>query len=109
MTKHQKKFKLKAGDPIIVISGKNKNKTGIISEMLREKDRAIISGINMVKKHNKAQHGGIIEKPASIHISNIAYYHEETGAAKIGYKIHEGKKVRFLKANDHIIGDNHGK
>ena len=72
-----KKFKLRKGDEVIVLSGKDKGKTGKIIKMLPKKDKAIVSEINKVKKNQKPdnnQPGGITEKEMPIHISNLSYY-----------------------------------
>ena len=82
-----KKFKLKKGDEVIVITGKDKGKTGKIIKMLPQKDKAIVSELNKYKKHQKPdnnQAGGIVDKEMPIHISNLAFYDP---ALKKGVKI----------------------
>ena len=100
--------KIKKDDEIIVIAGKDKGKRGSITKMLEE--RVFVSGINMVKKHTKGnpqmgQPGGIIEKEASIHISNIAIYNGSGNKAdRVGIKtLEDGKKVRIFKSTGEEI------
>ncbi len=101
------KFKLKKGDEIIVITGKDKGKTGKIVKMLPKNNKAIVADINKVKKNQKPdnnQAGGIIEKDMPIHISNIAYYDTSSKkAVKIGYKFENNKKVRINKITGKVI------
>lgn len=105
----QKKIKIKKGDEVIVIAGKDKGKKGSVLSVVRETDRVLVAGINMIKKHQKPDRtspGGIISKEASLHISNIALLDPKEGkATRIGYKILEdGKKVRIAKLSGEIIG-----
>lgn len=104
------KLKIKKGDNVIVTTG-NKNikgKTGEVIEVIREKNRAIVAGLNIVKKHVKPSaanpQGGIVEKEASIHISNLALVDPKTGkATRVGYKMDGDKKVRFAKKSGEIL------
>ena len=93
------KIKLKKGDEVIVLTGKDKGKTGKIIKMLPKKFKAIVSDLNKVKKNQKPdnnQPGGIIEKEMPIHISNLSYYDSALKkGVKIGYKIEKDKKIRF--------------
>ena len=97
--------KIKREDEVIVITGKDKGKRGTVSRLLG-KDRIIVAGVNMVKRHTKAnpnagQPGGIIEKEASLHVSNIAIFNAETNkAARVGIAVSdEGDKKRIFKSN----------
>ena len=96
-----KKFKLKKGDEVIVLAGKDKGKKGKIIKMLPKKNKAIVSEINKVKKNQKPdnnQPGGIIEKEMPIHVSNLSFYDPELKKGiKIGYKLEKSKKVRINK------------
>ena len=96
-----RKFKLKKGDNVLVLTGKDKGKQGKIIKMLPKKDKAIVSDINKYKKNTKPdnnQPGGIIEKEMPIHISNLAYFDGSLNKAiKIGYTIKNNKKVRIKK------------
>ena len=95
------KFKLKKGDEVIVLAGKDKGKTGKIIKMIPKEMKAIVSEINKVKKNQKPdnnQPGGIIEKEMPLHISNLSFYDTVSKkAAKIGYKINNNKKTRVNK------------
>ena len=94
-----KKFKIKTGDTVIVITGKDKGKTGNVISVSKSDDRAIVEGINIVKRHRKATQespGKIEEKEASIHISNIAHLDPESGkATRIKYEFKDGVKKRL--------------
>jgi len=105
-----KKFKIKKGDEVIVIAGKDKGKKGIVSKIITKKDRVLIDGINIVKKHKRSPNPenkkpSIVEEPAPLHISNIMYFCSKCNkGVKIGYKeTEEGKKVRFCKKCETII------
>ncbi len=96
------KMKLKKGDEVIVLTGKDKGKTGKISKMKPSVNKAIVSGINKVKKHKKPdnnQAGGIVEQEMPIHISNLAYYDNSSKkGVRIGFKIiNKDKKTRINK------------
>ena len=102
------KQKLKKGDKVIVVTGKDFGKTGEILKMFPKENRVIVAGVAIYKKHQKPTRtsaGGIIEKEAKIQISNIAYLDpKENVATKVGFKILEnGKKVRFAKKSGEII------
>ena len=96
-----KKFKLKKGDDVVVLTGKDKGKTGKIIKMLPKDEKAIVSEINRVKKNQKPdnnQPGGIVDKEMPIHISNISLFDVTSKKpVKIGYKINNNKKVRVNK------------
>ncbi|QJC30459.1 50S ribosomal protein L24 [Enterobacteriaceae endosymbiont of Neohaemonia nigricornis] len=100
--------KLHVNDMVIILTGKDKGKKGCIISF-KKKQYVIVKGINLVKKHNKpnpknSSAGGIIIKEAYIHISNIAILNIKTGKPdRIGFKISQGKKVRYLKSNNEII------
>ena len=97
------KFKLKKGDEVIVLTGKDKGKTGKIVKMLPKKLKAIVSEINRVKKNQKPdnnQPGGIIDKEMPIHISNLSFYdRDQNKGIKVGFKIINNKKVRINKSS----------
>lgn len=99
------KRKIKKSDQVVVISGRNRGKTGKVIRLLQD-GRALVSGVHMVKKHVKPNPqagiaGGIIEKESPIHISNIALLNPETGKPdRVGYAIDEnGRKIRVFKSN----------
>tara|TARA_B100000575_G_C22934961_1_gene541585 strand:- start:392 stop:706 length:315 start_codon:yes stop_codon:yes gene_type:complete len=95
------KFKLKKGDEVIVLAGKDKGKKGKIIKMLPKKHKAIVSDLNKVKKNQKPdnnQAGGIIEKEMPIHISNLSFFDATKGKGiRIGYKFNKEKKIRINK------------
>ena len=97
------KFKLKKGDEVIVLAGKDKGKTGKIIKMVPKQMKAIVSEINKVKKNQKPdnnQPGGIIDKEMPIHISNLSFYDPELKKGiRIGYKIDKSKKARINKSS----------
>ena len=101
------KFKLRKGDEVIVLTGKDKGKTGKIVKMIPKQMKAIVSEINKVKKNQKPdnnQSGGIIEKDMPIHISNLAFYDSVSKkGVRIGFKIVSDKKIRFNKKTDKDI------
>ena len=101
--------KIRRDDEVIVIAGRDKGKRGKVSRALQN-DRLIVSGINMAKRHTKPNPmkgaaGGIVEKEASIHISNVAIYNSATNKAdRVGVKVLEdGSKVRIYKSNQETI------
>ena len=102
------KIKLKKGDEVIVLAGKDKGKTGKIIKVESLNYKAVVSGINKVKKHNKPdkdQAGGIVEKEMPIHISNLSYYDSALKkGVKIGFKFTDkNKKIRFNKQNQKAV------
>ena len=97
------KLKLKKGDEVIVLTGKDKGKTGKIVKIIPSAMKAIVSEINRVKKNQKPdnnQPGGIVDKEMPIHISNLSFYDVSLKkAVKIGYKFSGDKKIRFNKSS----------
>ena len=97
------KIKIKKGDEVIVLTGKDKGKTGKIVKMFPKKMKAIVSELNKVKKNQKPdnnQPGGIIDKEMPLHISNLSFYDpEQKKGVRLGYKIINNKKVRFNKSS----------
>ncbi len=100
------KLKIKSGDTVTVISGDHKGSEGKVLRVDREKNKAIVEGVNMVKKHEKPSannpQGGIVEKEAPIHISNLSLM-ENGEAVRVGFEIKDGKKVRVSKKTGEII------
>ena len=96
-------LKIKKGDHVIVVSGRDKGKHGEVVEMRPDENRAIVRGVNVVRRHQRqtaSQEGGIISKEAPIHLSNIAYVGKDGKPTRIGFKIHaDGKKVRIAKSS----------
>ncbi len=101
--------KFKVNDEILIISGKDKGKIGIIKKVFLNKNKVIINGLNMVYKHKKSIPskniiGGIIKKESCIHISNISHFCIKTNKrSRIGFCFIKGKKFRYLKLNKIII------
>ena len=95
------KFKIKKGDQVIVITGRDKGKKGEVLEVLRSVSRIRVQGINMVKRHRRATQndpGGIISMEAPLHISNVAHVDPDSGAAtRVGFEVKNGVKVRVAK------------
>ena len=103
----QKKLKIKKGDEVIVLAGKDKGKKGSVLSVIRESDRIVVAGVNMIKRHqrpDKASGGGIVSKEASLHISNVALLDPKDGkATRVGYKIDGDKKVRIARrSGEHL-------
>lgn len=100
------KFKIKVGDTVKVIAGDNKGSEGKVLQILREKNRAVVEGVNLVSKHTKpsAQNpqGGIVKKEASIHISNLGLV-ENGEAVRVGYKVEGDAKTRISKKTKNAI------
>jgi len=101
------KIKIKKGDTVRVITGSHKGTEGTVLSVSRETNKAIVEGVNLVKKHNKpnAQNpqGGITEKEAPIHISNLSLLTSEGKTTRVGFRMEEGNKVRFSKKTDEVI------
>lgn len=101
--------KIRRDDEVIVIAGKDKGKTGKVLKVITGTERVIVEGINIIKKHQRPvpqlqQPGGIVEKEASINVSNVAILNPETGKAdRVGFKFEDGKKVRVFKSNGKTI------
>jgi large subunit ribosomal protein L24 len=102
------KFKVKKGDQVVVLSGKDKGKTGEILKMVTDSQRVFVQGVNMAKRHtapSQAGAGGIVEKEASVHISNISLIDpKDNKATRVGYRsLEDGRKVRYAKRSGEII------
>jgi large subunit ribosomal protein L24 len=103
-----KKFKIKKGDSVIVVSGRDRGKRGEVMRVMRKEDRLVVQGVNMIKRHTRpsAGHpGGIVEKEASIHVSNVAHVDPASSRpTRVGYKVlGDGRKVRFAKRSGEVI------
>lgn len=109
MEKSKKVIKshIKKGDTVVVLSGDSKGETGVVKEVLRKEYRAVVEGVNMVKRHvrpSAEQAGGIVEKEASIHISNLMLVDENGTASRIKRQRNEnGKLVRVSKKTQEVI------
>ena len=101
-----KKFKIKSGDTVKVIAGDHKGSEGKVLRILKDSDRVVVEGVNMVSKHTKPSaanpQGGIVKKEAPLHISNVSLV-ENGEAVRVGYRMEGDKKVRFSKKSDKAI------
>jgi large subunit ribosomal protein L24 len=102
------KLKIKKGDHVVVITGKDKGKKGEVLKVLPAENRAIVKGVAMVRRHQRQtaqQDGGIVSKEAAIHISNLALEDPKDGEpTRVGYKfLKDGRKVRFAKRSGEVI------
>ena len=93
--------RIRKGDKVVVITGRDKGRTGEVIRVMGPEDRALVRGVNMVKRHQRqsaAQEGGIISKEAPIHLSNIAIVGKDGKPTRVGFKIQaDGTKVRIAK------------
>jgi large subunit ribosomal protein L24 len=99
---------VKKGDKVMVISGKDKGKTGVILASFPKKDRVLVEGVNIIKKHSKPSQvnpqGGIINQEAPIHVSNVMPIDPKTGEpTRVGMKNVDGKKVRYAKKSGEVL------
>ena len=100
--------KIRKGDQVVVIAGKDKGKRGKVQKVLAD-GRVLVTGVNIVKKHAKpnpmlGQQGGIVELEAPIQVSNVAIFNAETNKAdRVGFKIEDGKKIRVFKSTQKAV------
>ena len=101
------KLKIKSGDTVKVIAGDHKGAEGKVLTVLTDKNKAIVEGVNMVKKHMKpsaqSPQGGIVEKEAAIQISNLSLLTSKGETTRVGYRMEGDKKVRFAKKSNEVI------
>jgi large subunit ribosomal protein L24 len=102
------KLKIRKGDHVVVITGKDKGKKGEVLKVIPAENRAVVKGVSMVRRHQRqtaAQEGGIIAKEAAIHISNLAIEDPKDGKpTRVGYKfLKDGRKVRFARRSGEVI------
>jgi large subunit ribosomal protein L24 len=100
--------KIRKGDRVIVTAGRDKGKKGEVIRMMADETRALVSGVNMVKKHQKQTQkaqGGIVSKESPVHLSNLSHVDPKDGTAtRIGWKeLNDGRKVRFAKKSGEVI------
>ena len=100
--------KIKKGDTVVVVSGRDKGRTGEVVRVMPRDDRALVRGINVVKRHQKQtmkEEGGIVRKELPIHLSNIAVADPKDGKpTRVGFKmLDDGRKVRFAKRSGDLI------
>ena len=100
--------RIRKGDEVIVISGRDKGKRGNVLKVMSDENRILVQGVHMVKRHQRpsqTQQGGIVEMEASIHVSNVSLIDPDGGeATKVGFRtLEDGRKVRFFKSNSKAI------
>ena len=100
--------KIRKGDRVIVTTGRDKGKKGEVLKIFPKEDRALVAGVNMVKRHQRqtqTQQGGIVNKESTIHLSNLAHVDPKSGGAtRVGFKVlNDGRKVRFAKKSGEVI------
>ena len=99
--------KIKKGDKVVVLAGRDKGKSGEVIQVMPSEERALVRGVNMVQRHQKPQgvnEGGIISKEAPIHLSNLAIADKDGKATRVGFKkLDDGRKVRFAKRSGEVI------
>ena len=100
------KLKIRKGDRVKVIAGRSKGKVGDVLRVLPTEQRVVVSGVNVIKRHTKPSRtgeGGIIEREAAIHVSNVALLHDDK-PTKVGFKfLEDGRKVRFARGSGETI------
>jgi len=99
---------IRKGDRVVVTAGRDKGKKGEVLKVFPKDDRALVQGVNVVKRHQRqtqTQQGGIVNKEASIHLSNLAHVDPKSGkATRVGFKtLNDGRKVRFAKKSGEVI------
>ncbi len=101
------KLKVRTGDTVRVITGDHKGQEGKIQKILRDKNKAIVEGVNLVSKHEKPSaknpQGGIVKKEAAVHLSNLSLIDKKGDSTRVGYRTEDGKKVRFSKKSNEVI------
>lgn len=101
--------KIRREDEVIVLTGKDKGKRGKVTQVLVQHGKVVVEGVNLVKKHQKpvpalGTAGGIVSKESPINVSNVAIFNPASGKAdRVGFRIEDGKKVRFFKSNNEKI------
>lgn len=102
--------RIRKGDEVVVLAGKDKGKRGVVLNVLHKEEKVIVENINMIKRHTKGNPmqgtaGGIIEKEAPLHISNVAMWNSVAGKPdRVGFKkLEDGRKVRYFKSNNEVV------
>jgi large subunit ribosomal protein L24 len=125
MARSSKSLKIRKGDNVVILAGKDRGKRGIVQTVDKEKRRVVVEGVNIVKRHTKARppmnsgqasrqpetQGGVIEKPASIDVSNVAFVSPGSGEpTRVGYRIaDDGRKVRVSRRDNADLDETKGK
>ena len=101
------KLKIKVGDTVRVTAGDHKGQEGKVQRVIKDKNKAIVEGVNLVSKHEKPSasnpQGGIAKKEAALHISNLSLVDAKGDATRVGYRMEGDKKVRFSKKSNEVI------
>ncbi|HLI22451.1 MAG TPA: 50S ribosomal protein L24 [Stellaceae bacterium] len=102
------KWKIKKGDKVVVLTGRDKGKSGEVLRVVRAENRVVVQGVNMMKRHTAprpGEPGGIVEREGTIHISNVAHVDPKSQKpTRVGYKfLDDGRKVRFAKSSGEIL------
>lgn len=99
--------KIRKGDKVVVLAGKDKGRTGTVTQVMPKEDKALVGGINMVKRHQRqtqTQEAGIINKEAAVHLSNLGVADPKDGKpTRVGFSVVDGKKVRVAKRSGATI------
>ena len=101
--------KIRKGDTVIVLAGKDRTREGQVLKVMPREDKVLVQGVNVIKRHTRPSQtsaGGIIEREAPLHISNVAVKDPSTGKpTRVGFEVRDGKKVRVAKGSGEVIGD----
>jgi large subunit ribosomal protein L24 len=101
--------KIRSGDRVVVLTGKDKGQTGRVSKVIPKESRVLVEGVNMVQRHTKASQsdpqGGIKNKEATLHVSNVAIVDSKGKATRVGFRVEGDKKVRFAKTTGEVINN----
>ena len=99
--------KIKKGDRVVMLTGKDKGRTGAVTRVMPKESRVVVSGLNMVQRHTRPSQadpqGGIKHKEASVHVSNVAIVDSSGKPTRVGFRLEDGKKVRFAKTTGEVI------
>ena len=101
--------KIKKGDRVVLLTGKDKKKTGVVSKVLPKDERVVVTGLNMVQRHTRPTQfdpqGGIKNKEAPMHVSNVAVVDSKGKPTRVGFRMEGDKKVRFAKTTGEVIAN----
>ena len=99
--------KIKKGDRVVLLTGKDKGRTGAVTKVMPKESRVLVSGLNMVQRHTRPSQadpqGGIRHKEASVHVSNVASADSNGKPTRVGFEVRDGKKVRVAKTTGEVI------
>jgi large subunit ribosomal protein L24 len=99
--------KIKKGDTVVLLTGKDKGKQGSVLQVMPKESRLVVQGLNMVQRHTRPSQGdpqgGIKNKEAPVHVSNVALVDSNGKATRVGFRVEDGKKVRFAKTTGEVI------